>query len=71
MATVTISGTNKLAERIVLDAQEEARAVLEQAQEVVLGIQKESEKAVSARRAELSTIGLPAPIRKLLQEQTA
>ena len=55
MATVTISGTNKLAERIVLDAQEEARAVLEQAQEVVLGIQKESEKAVSARRAELSS----------------
>ena len=55
MATVTISGTNKLAERIVTDAQEEARAVLEQAQEVVLGIQKESEKAISARRAELSS----------------
>ena len=55
MATVTISGTNKLAERIVTDAQEEARTVLEQAQEVVLGIQKESEKAVSARRAELSS----------------
>lgn len=55
MATVTISGTNKLAERIVTDAQEEARAVLEQAQEVVLGIQKESQKAVSARRAELSS----------------
>ena len=55
MATVTISGTNKLAERIVLDAQEEARAVLDQAQEVILGIQKESEKAVSARRAELSS----------------
>ena len=55
MATVTISGTNKLAERIVLDAQEEALVVLEQAQEVVLGIRKESEKAVNARRAELTS----------------
>ena len=55
MATVTISGTNKLAERIVTDAQEEARTVLEQAQEVVLGIQKESKKAISTRRAELSS----------------
>ena len=55
MATVTISGTNKLAERIVTDAQEEARVVLEQAQEAVLGIWKESEKAVNARRAELTS----------------
>ena len=53
MATVTISGTNKLAERIVADAEEEARAVLEQAQRVANDIHAEREKAVFARRAEL------------------
>lgn len=53
MATTTISGTNKLAERIVNDAQEEARAMLQEAESVALGISRESDKAVSARRAEL------------------
>ena len=54
MASVTISGTNKLAERIVLDAQDEARAVLAEAQTVADGIQREGGKVVSARRAELT-----------------
>lgn len=54
MATISISGTNKLAERIVSDAQDEARATLEQAQGVALGIQRESEKTLAARRAELA-----------------
>jgi vacuolar-type H+-ATPase subunit E/Vma4 len=53
MATTTISGTNKLAERIITDAQAEARAVLQEAQAAALAIHQESEKAVAARRAEL------------------
>ena len=55
MASVTISGTNKLAERIVTDAEDEARVVLEDAQKVVQEIQRESEKTLSARRAELKS----------------
>lgn len=54
MASVTISGTNKLAERIVTDAQDEARAVLAEAQAAAQGILRESEKAVSVRKAELT-----------------
>ena len=55
MATISISGTNKLAERIVTDAEDEARVVLEDAQKVVQEIQRESEKTLSARRAELKS----------------
>ena len=55
MASVTISGTNKLAERIVTDAQDEARAVLAEAQTAAQGILRESEKAVSVRKAELNS----------------
>ena len=55
MASVTISGTNKLAERIVTDAQDESRAVLAEAQAAVQGILRESEKAVSVRKTELTS----------------
>ena len=55
MATISISGTNKLAERIVTDAQDEARAVLAEAQTAAQGILRESEKAVSVRKAELNS----------------
>lgn len=53
MSTTTISGTNKLAERIVTDAQAEARAALQEAERVALGISRDSDKAVTARKAEL------------------
>ncbi|MEA4913940.1 MAG: hypothetical protein VB061_05165 [Christensenella sp.] len=55
MATISISGTNKLAERIVTDAQDEARVVLEDAQEVVQETQRESDKTLSARSTELKS----------------
>jgi len=55
MATVTISGTNKLAERIVTDAQEEARAILAEAESAAASILRDGEKAVSTRRAELTS----------------
>ncbi len=55
MATVTISGTNKLAERIILEAQQEARTTLEEAEAIASGILRESEKSLSARRAELES----------------
>ena len=55
MASVTISGTNKLAERIVLDAQEGARVVLAEAEAAAQVTRRESEKAVSARKAELAS----------------
>jgi V/A-type H+-transporting ATPase subunit E len=54
MSTVTISGTNKLAERIVTDAQEDARALLAEAESAASFILAEGEKTVSARRAELT-----------------
>ena len=53
MATTTISGTNKLAERIVLDAQEDSRVAIAEAEAVALGIRRESDKAVASRKAEL------------------
>ena len=53
MATVTISGTNKLAERIIHDAQQEARAALTEAEDIARGVACEGEKAVSVRNAEL------------------
>lgn len=55
MSTVTISGTNKLAERIVTDAQEEARALLQEAESASEFIRHEGDKAVSARKAELNS----------------
>ncbi|HML66874.1 MAG TPA: hypothetical protein PKA81_00630 [Clostridia bacterium] len=54
MSSVTISGTNKLAERIIHDAQDEARAVLAEAEAAAQGILRESDHAVSARTAELT-----------------
>lgn len=53
MASVTISGTNKLAERIVNDAQEEARVTIDEALRAARAIRHDSDKAVSARREEL------------------
>ena len=55
MASVTISGTNKLAERIVNDAQDDARAVLAEAETVASGIHREGEKVIVARKAELTS----------------
>ncbi|HWQ98429.1 MAG TPA: V-type ATP synthase subunit E family protein [Clostridia bacterium] len=55
MSSVTISGTNKLAERIVNDAEEEARALLTEAESEARFIREESEKAVSARCVELNS----------------
>ncbi len=55
MSTVTISGTNKLAERIVNDAEEEARALLTEAESEARFIREEGEKAASARKVELNS----------------
>jgi vacuolar-type H+-ATPase subunit E/Vma4 len=55
MATISISGTNKLAERIVLEAQAEAQATLEESGAAVREIQSQGEKAVAAKRTELIT----------------
>ena len=54
MATISISGTNKLAERIVADAQAEAKATLDESGAAVSAILAESEKAVAQQRAELN-----------------
>ncbi|MCE5189342.1 MAG: hypothetical protein LLF75_09235 [Eubacteriales bacterium] len=54
MATISISGTNKLAERIVSDAEAEAQKINEETANVVRGILMESEKAVAKKRAELT-----------------
>lgn len=53
MSSVTISGTNKLAERIVSDAQDEVRAALAEAEVIASGVRHESDKAVASRKAEL------------------
>lgn len=53
MATITISGTNKLAERIIGEAEEEARAAQSVAENSIREIREQNEKALSARRAEL------------------
>ena len=55
MSSVTISGTNKLAERIVNDAKDDARAVLSEAETAAQGILREGDRAVSARKAELTS----------------
>ena len=54
MATISISGTNKLAERIVADAQAEAKATLDESGAAVRAILAESEKAVAQQRVELN-----------------
>ncbi|MEA4938998.1 MAG: hypothetical protein VB091_05350 [Christensenella sp.] len=53
MATISISGTNKLAERIVTEAEAEAKATLEESGAVVREILAQGDKAVAATRAEL------------------
>lgn len=55
MATTSISGTNKLAERIVSEAEAEARAVRAEAQSAVDQINLASERALSTRGAELKS----------------
>ena len=55
MSTVTISGTNKLAERIVTDAQEDAQKILAEAESAAAFIRQEGDKTVSARKAELNS----------------
>ncbi|NLI55038.1 MAG: hypothetical protein GX417_12080 [Clostridiales bacterium] len=55
MATTSISGTNKLAERIVGEAEADARKVREDAEAAVREIRKQSEKAAALRRAELES----------------
>ena len=53
MATISISGTNKLAERIIADAEEEARTMRGESAASEREIRQQSDKAVSARRSEL------------------
>lgn len=55
MATTSISGTNKLAERIVSEAEAEACAVRAEAQSAVDQINLASERALLARGAELKS----------------
>ncbi len=55
MATTSISGTNKLAERIINEAEAEAHSVCTQAQTAVGEIRAASEKACSIRGAELKS----------------
>jgi len=54
MATISISGTNKLAERIVGEAEADAKKVLSDAEAGVRSIRAESDKAVSEQRAQLA-----------------
>lgn len=54
MATISISGTNKLAERIVGEAEADAKKVLSDAEAGVRSIRAESDKAVAAQRAQLA-----------------
>ena len=53
MATTTISGTNKLAERIVSEAEAEAKRTLERAEEEVRAIEVECARAAAEKRAVL------------------
>lgn len=55
MATTSISGTNKLAERIITEAEADARNMLAEAEAGVRVVKAQSDKAVSARRAELTS----------------
>jgi len=53
MATISNSGTNKLAERIVTEAEAEAKTTLEESGVAVSAIQAQSETVVADKRAEL------------------
>ncbi len=55
MATISISGTNKLAERIIGEAEADARKTRETAEETIRSIRAESEKAVSDKRGDLES----------------
>lgn len=55
MATTTISGTNKLAERIVSEAEADARLTLERTEEEVRAIEAECARAVAEKRAASET----------------
>lgn len=54
MATISISGTNKLAERIVSEAEADAQKTLEESGAAQRAIQTEGEKVLSQKRAELT-----------------
>lgn len=54
MATISISGTNKLAERIISEANADAQKVLDEAKACVCEIQTESDKIVAQKRTELT-----------------
>ncbi len=54
MATISISGTNKLAERIVGEAEAEAQKIFADAEAQARAITAQSEKVASLRRAEFS-----------------
>ncbi len=53
MSTTSISGANKLAQRIIAEAEADARAALEENEKTLRAIRAESDKAVSVRRTEL------------------
>lgn len=53
MATISISGTNKLAERIVSEAEAQAQIALEESGATIRAIQAENEKTAAQKRAEL------------------
>jgi len=53
MATIPTTGTNKLAERIIADAETDANGARAQAEEDIRSIREENDRAVQARLAEL------------------
>jgi len=55
MATISISGTNKLAERIIGEAEADAKKTRDEADATIRSIRAESEKAVSGKRKELES----------------
>lgn len=55
MATISISGTNKLAERIVGEAEADAKETRDAAEAAIRSIRAESEKAVSGKKKDLES----------------
>ena len=55
MATISISGTNKLAERIVGEAEADAKETRDAAEAAIRSIRAESEKAVSSKKKDLES----------------
>jgi V/A-type H+-transporting ATPase subunit E len=55
MATISISGTNKLAERIISEAEADAQKMRAAAEDTARSIRSESEKAVSSKRSDLES----------------